>query len=143
MAKIVLSDQAPSGESIHFSIGGVDFDLGGSGKGTKKSYETTDRTVLSNAEATPWLSVEYDEAEQVVYERPDTRVAPEDDAQSILGPNANIPFDPEEIRKVEEQKAEDAGLIPAFDANKDQDKPVVTGDVVAETVAATDDGGDK
>lgn len=143
MAKIVLSDQAPSGESIHFSLANVDFDLGGSGKGSKKSYDTDDRTVLSNAAVHPWLAVEYDQVDEVGLAAPSTQVAPQDDVQSAAGPRANIAFDADEIRKVEEAKVNDVGAITGLNANLDQDEPVTTGPV-AETVAATDDNaGDK
>lgn len=140
MARIVLSDLAPTGESLHFSLANTDFDIGGSGKGTKKSYDTSDRAVLANAEVHPWLSVEYDEAEQVGGEFLDNQVAPEDDPLSAAGPNANIPFDPDEIRKVENAKRGVTDAV-AIDAGKDQDEVVETGGV-AETVAAdnADDG---
>lgn len=139
MAKIVLSDQAPSGELIHFTLAGEEFDLGGSGKGSKKSYATDDHIVLSNAIANPWLTVEADpvDAEPPVTES--TQVRPEDDAQGAFGPNRNLAFDPKEIAKVEDAKAEAAAGIAGYDANKDQDEPITTGPV-AETVAADDEG---
>jgi hypothetical protein len=53
MAKIVHSDLAPD-ELVHYSFGGAEFDLGGS---AKKSFESDDREVISNAQAHPWLTV--------------------------------------------------------------------------------------
>lgn len=53
MASIILSDNAPKDQQIHFSFAGVEFDLGGS----VANYETDDRDVISNASSHPWLKI--------------------------------------------------------------------------------------
>ena len=54
MAKITHSELAPA-EKIVYTLANEQFEL--TAKGT---YETDDPTVIGNAEAHPWLSVEYD-----------------------------------------------------------------------------------
>lgn len=136
MARILPSDNAPS-EAVHYSLAGVSFDLGGSGKGTKKTYETTDPTVITNAEAHPWLTVERDEVEVVKgsYYEP---LAPEDDVLSAVNSRAN---DPDAVREAEEAKVAAVEDPTAINAALDQDKPVETGGV-NETLAA-DNADDK
>jgi hypothetical protein len=136
MARIVPSDLAPA-DTVHYTFAGVEFDLGGSGKGSSKFYETLDRAALSNASAHPWLDVQYDEAEAVPVVFANNQVKPEDDPLSAVGPNANAPFDPAEIAKVEEAKAQGATTPVAIDAGLDQTTEVSEGEV-AETVAADD-----
>jgi len=135
MAKIVFSQDAPSGETVHFTFPEGEFDLGGK----SKSYTSKDRALLNSASGHPWLDVEYDEAEEYAGSFVDTQVRPEDDPLSAVGPNAGIAFDPKEIKKIEDAKAEarGAGTHVAIDAGLDQDTKVSTGDV-AETVAAAD-----
>lgn len=53
MATITSSDLAPA-EKVHYSLGGVEFDL----EGSKGSYETDDIEVVRNARTHPWLKVE-------------------------------------------------------------------------------------
>lgn len=139
MAKIVPSDLAPS-EVVHYSLAGADFDLGA----RKKTYETADREILGAATAHPWLTVEYDEAEASAPTFVDTQVRPEDDALGAQGPNANIAFDPAEIRKVEDAKAEARGEKPvAIDAGRDQNKAETEGGVAVTLAADSDSDKDK
>lgn len=131
MAKITLSDLAPS-EAVHFSFAEGDFTLGG--KSDAKSYESDDRALLSNAEAHPWLQVEYDEGDAApVY--PDTTLPPTEDNQSAQGPVAHIPFDVAAIKEFEDSKH--PGEVPtlAIDAGLDQSEKIVEGDA-AKTLAA-------
>lgn len=130
MAKIVLSESAPS-EAVHFVFGTAEFDLGG----RKKSYETNDADLLSNAAAHPWLSVERDPVELLSGAYVD-QLAPADDHLSLLGQDVN-PNDPDAVQAAEESKASDAGTLTGIDAGKDQSDPVVTGGI-AETLAADD-----
>lgn len=131
MAKITLSDLAPS-EAVHFSFGEDDFTLGG--KSDAKSYESTDRALLSNAVAHPWLEVEYDAGDAApVY--PDTTLSPTEDQQSALGPVANVPFDVAAIKELEDSKHPDEVATLAIDAGLDQDEKLVEGDA-AKTLAA-------
>lgn len=131
MAKIVPSDNAPS-ETVHYTFAGAEFDLGGSGKGSKRAYESTDPTILSNAEAHPWLAVERPEVQPVSGAYVE-QIAPEDDPLSAVNDNAN---DPEAVKATEDAKLTDSGGSPtAVDAGLDQDKVVETGGV-AETIAA-------
>jgi hypothetical protein len=136
MAKIVHSDAAPS-ESVHYVFAGVEFDLGG----RKKVYETDDAEALANAEAHPWLTVEYEEVEQVQGAYIE-QLKPEEDHLSLKGRAIN-PNDPDEARKAEAAKrGEDISPV-AIDAGEDQTE-VVTTDGVAETLAAdTSDKKDK
>jgi hypothetical protein len=83
MAKISKSDAAPSGD-LHVSLGRVDFDL----TSKKKVYETTDPTVISDARAHVFLSVEEDapapvREEQADYDPNDPHDNPASDHLSI------------------------------------------------------------
>lgn len=134
MAKIVLSDLAPA-EAIHFSLGNAELDLGG--KSGKKSHETLDRELLSNAAAHPWLTVETDPGEEAGGQFADPHVAPVDDLQSAANQRAADPFDPAKVRAAEEAKRTEAAAVVAIEAGLDQSEPVKAGDV-AETLAADD-----
>lgn len=140
MAKITHSDLAPD-EVVHYDLAGVEFELGGSGKG---SYETTDRTVIASAEVHPWLSVEYPKVDLIQGQVRNTLADhPELDPLSGVGPNAGIAYDAEEIRKVEEAKAEMRKTPLAIDANLDQGEAVTVGEEggtpVDVTLAADED----
>lgn len=134
MAKITHSDLAPD-EVVHYDLAGVEFELGGSGKG---SYETTDRTVIASAEIHPWLSVEYPKVELIQGQVRSTLADhPELDPLSGVGPNAGIANDPEEIRKIEEAKVEAFATPLAVDANLDQGEAVTIGEDGAAPVDVT------
>lgn len=132
MAKIVLSDTAPS-EAVHFVFGGAEFDLGGS---KKKTYETDDADVLSNAEAHPWLTVQRDPVETIQGAYVD-QIAPKDDPFAVEGQPID-PNDPDAARAAEAKKAADAGTLVAIEAGETQTE-VVTAGPVAETLAADPD----
>lgn len=134
MARIVPSELAPS-EAVHYTFGEAEFDLGG--KSDKAAFETTDRELLTNALAHPWLHVEFDEAEQLGGEFIDNQVHAEDDPFSAVGPGANDAFDPEKIKAAEEAKGTLVDRV-ALNAGLDQDEPVFHGSV-AVTVAADDE----
>lgn len=53
MAKISISELAPTGEPIGFSLGATEFSL----EGPAASFETNDVEVIGNALAHPWLTV--------------------------------------------------------------------------------------
>lgn len=141
MAKVTLSDNAPD-ELVRFNGWNVDFELGGS---AKASYETDDRDVIRFAEEHPWLDVEYTAVEAPALPSLNTLAEhPELDALSGVGPGAKVPFDPEEIRKVEESKLVDRGDRVALDLSLDQGEPVEVGKVgdddgTAVTLAADED----
>lgn len=139
MARILHNDRAPD-ETVHYTFSGVEFDLGGSAKG---SFETDNREVLSNAEVHPWLTVEYPERELIAGEPRRTLAdRPDLDALSGVGPNARVPFDPDEIAKVEDAKAAARVNPVALDAQLDQGEAVVieTPDQeIATTLAADED----
>lgn len=141
---IVPSDLAPS-EVVHYSFAGVEFDLGGSGKGSVKKYETSDPSVVSNASVHPWLTVEAP-SEDATPAFLETLVRPEDDTQGALGPNAGDAFDQEKIAAIEDAKAQNVGLVVAVDAGLDQGEEHTNDDgTVAETLRAadaTDNAGD-
>lgn len=134
MAKVTLSELAPD-ELVRFYGWQVEFELGGSGK---SSLDTDDRTVIAYAEQHPWLSVEYPKGAQQSYALDTLAEHPERDALSGVGPNAGVPFDPEEIRKVEEAKVEERPRV-ALDAGLDQGKDITVGQDVAVTLAADED----
>jgi hypothetical protein len=137
--KIVASDLAPD-EVVHYDLAGVAFELGGSGK---SSFETTDRAVLANAEMHPWLKVEYPKVDVYGGIHRDTLANhPERDVLSGMGPDAAVPYDPDEIKKIEDEKAAVHTAPLAVDANLDQTKEVTVGTEdtgeVAVTLAADD-----
>jgi len=134
MAKIVPSDLAPA-EAVHYSLGAVEFDLGG--KSDAKSFETTDRAALSNAESHPWLTVEYDEAEAIDPAFYAPKVRPEDDVLSEFGPRANDAFDPEKVKAALEDARAGRVAPLAVESGTDQSEEVTSGPV-AETLAADD-----
>ena len=134
MAKVTLSELAPD-ELVRFYGWQVDFELGGS---AKSSLETEDRVVIGYAEQHPWLSVEYPKGVQQSYALDTLAEHPERDALSGMGPDSNVPFDPEEIRKVEEAKVNERPRV-AIDAGLDQGKSVEVGDHTAVTLAADED----
>lgn len=126
MAKIVTNELAPEG-AVRFSLAAVDFEV---------PYETEDRTVLSNAAAHPWLSVEYPdrpESEGVFIDR---QVKAEDDPLSRFNDNSN---DPEAVAA---DRPDYADVTPlAVDAGLDQGKAETVGEgdqQVAVTLAADD-----
>ena len=127
MAKIVSSEAAPS-EAVHYTFGGVEFDLGGSGK---KTFETDDVAVLREAESHPWLSVDWPKVDVVqgVYVE---QVDPKDDPLSWVN---NVGNDPEAAQAAEDAKVADDAAPVAVEAGLTQTK-VVTTDGVAETLAA-------
>jgi hypothetical protein len=135
MALIVPSELAPA-EEVSFSFADGDLALGGGG-----TYETDNRGLLAEAEAHPWLAVEYDEAEVAVATyRPDS-VAPEDDALSALNSEA---FDVAAIKRDRDLVLGDDGAsVLALDAGLDQ-KEVLTSDDGAFnfTLAADDENSD-
>lgn len=129
MARILHSDDAPS-EAVHYSFAGVEFDLGGSNKG---SFETDDPIALLNAESHPWLKVEREEAVLLQGKYRD-QLDPRKDPLSIFNSVAN---DPEAVRKAAEERDEAVIDQLAIDAGLDQKEPVSIGPV-DETLAAHD-----
>lgn len=136
MAKIVPSDVAPS-EVVHYSLANADFDLGGSGKGSKKAYETDSPAVIANAEAHPWLTVEHDPAAIIKGTYRET-LKPEDDVLSAVNDHSN---DPDVVHAAEVAAFE--GDPTAIESGKDQDKVVETGGVDETLAADNADDGDK
>lgn len=130
MATIRPNDNAPA-EAVKYIFPTVTFDLAADG-----SYETTDRDALAQAEAHPWLSVEYEAVEEAAYTRLSRSVPPSEDpfSASYTGPDANAAFDPERVRAAEEAKAADAVQPIAVQAGLDQSEDVVEGGV-AETLS--------
>lgn len=131
MATIVPSELAPD-EAVHYSLGGVEFDLGGK---NSTPYTTDERDLLANAESHPWLSVQYDAEDSVEPAFREPSVLPQDDILSAQGPHANDAFDPALIEAAEAAKWNGAVEPVAIDAGLDQSEPVVV-DGVAETLAA-------
>jgi hypothetical protein len=127
MAAIVPSDLAPE-EQVHYSFAGAEFDLAPGG-----SFETADRTILTNAEAHPWLDVDYPEADESIAVFRGGSLPPSQDALSMVN---SVAFDREEIEKVEQTKIEAITTPTALDAGKDQGEVIFSGRVVAETLAA-------
>lgn len=124
MAKIVLSEVAPSGEAIRFSLGASEpFNLGGS---EKKSLTTNDPALLADAAAHPWLTVEHDKVDAPEPVFRSASVNPEDDVLSAAYKGRATDADAPQAEEVPHV---------AIDAGKDQDEKVVTGEV-AETLAA-------
>jgi hypothetical protein len=131
---ITLSDLAPSDQTIHFTLATAEFDLGGS---AKKSYETTDADVVSDAVEHPWLDVDTTAATTKVTFI-DTQVPASEDPFSRFGPSAGLANDPAEVAKSEAAKPDVSAQPVAIDAGKDQNVAVVTGGI-AETVAGDED----
>lgn len=110
MAKIVHSEAAPS-EAVHYSLAGVEFDLGG----RKRAFETNDPTVIGNAEAHPWLKVEHEAVEAVKGDYV-TQLRPEDDALSAVNSVAN---NPEAAPAPEVQDSETVVETPTADTDEE------------------------
>jgi hypothetical protein len=125
MAKIVASDEAPKGK-VRFSLANEEIE--------KLPYKTDDREVLANAEAHPWLSVEYDKAEDLSALAGDLQLRPEDD---VLSAQNSVAFDPKAIKDALNQEA--ASDPVAIDAGLDQTKSVETDSGVDLTVAAAEE----
>ena len=128
MAKIVANEHAPA-EELVYSIPGAEFSLKQGG-----SYETSDQAVLVEALAHPWLSVEYDEAEQAVPAWRDDTLSAEEEALAAGNSEA---FDPEAIKRDREAVLGDGTDYDAtaIDAGLDQDEVHEAGGV-ATTFAA-------
>ena len=60
MAKITQNADAPAGV-VTYGFADGDFQLGGA----KRSFETDNRSIISDAEVHPWLSVDEDSAPDV------------------------------------------------------------------------------
>lgn len=133
MGKIRASDKAPATD-LNFVLGNSDFELA-----QGATYETDDPATISSARSHPWLVVEDDVTDTVEYNTEDRQVKPEDDALSVQN---SVAFDPEEIRKVEEDKRVVYGTPTAIDAGLDQNEAVYVGDV-AVTVAADNESDDE
>jgi hypothetical protein len=126
MATIRPNDNAPA-EEAKYIFAAATFDLAPGG-----SYETDDRSLLSDAEIHPWLEVEYPEVDEAAYARESKSVPYEDDALAAVN---SVAFDADEIRKVEEAKQQVVESRLAVQAGLAQTKPVeVAG--VAVTLAA-------
>lgn len=125
MAKIVLSDEAPQGEAVTFSLGNAE--------PFQAPHETDDQVLIASAAVHPWLEVERDAEEEFAVEAPEQHIKPADDALSAQN---SVAFDPDEVAKAREEAAEVNPV--AIDAGLDQSEPVETGGV-AETLAADDD----
>lgn len=131
MAKIVLSEEAPQGEAVTFSLGNAE--------PFEAPFESDDPVLLAGAEAHPWLTVERDAEDVNKVEAPEQHVRPEDDSQSAVN---SVAFDAEAVAKAREDAAAVADNRLAVDSALDQDEPVETGGV-AETLAADDDFGEE
>jgi hypothetical protein len=125
MAKIVLSDAAPKGEPLRFSLANAEVE--------EFPHETTDVVLLANAEAHPWLAVEYPEAEELSELAGELQLPAEDD---ILSAQNSVANDPDAVRAELERRKEGGSDPVAIDAGLDQSDVVVTASGVAETVAA-------
>lgn len=128
MPTIKHSDAAPN-EAVGYALANVNFSLGDGEAG----YETDDRSVISAAEAHPWLTVEYPEADEAAdYGRYGPSVDPDED---VLGAARSVAFDLDEVREVEEAKRIVATSHTAIEAGLDQGEPAEVGGV-AVTLAA-------
>lgn len=134
MATIRPNDNAPAGE-VEYNLPTAKFTLG-----SGDSYETEDRTVLSDAAVHPWLTVEYPEVDEALYARPSKSVPFEKD---YLGPVNSVAFNLNEVRKIEEAKREGVTHPTAIQAGLDQSKAEEVGDVnvtvAADEADSTDD----
>lgn len=129
MAKIVLSDVAPKDDTLSFSLGQE--------SGIEVPYETDDRELLANANAHPWLEVEYDETQEAGGVFIDNQLSPADDHLSAVNDHSN---DPDAVRaEIERRLAEVEDPTPlAVRSGLDQNEPVSVGPV-ALTLAADED----
>lgn len=126
MATIRPNDNAPD-EQVKYCLGNVDFDLG-PGDG----YETENRTVMADASAHPWLSVEIPQVDEVVVERPSKSVPYEDDV--LAAPNTKV-WDTEAAKAAAVDAQREVAAALAVQAGLDQGEPVKEGGV-AVTLAA-------
>lgn len=124
MAKIVLNESAPA-DLNSVSLGNAELD--------EFPYETTNPEVLANATAHPWLDVEADEQEEVVYTAPDA-LDPKEDPLSAQNERALSVNDPDAIRAVEEAKAEAKAPV-ALESGLDQNEVEFVGKVAVTTAA--------
>jgi uncharacterized phosphosugar-binding protein len=125
MPKIVLSDDAPKGD-LRFSLANAEIE--------KLPYETDDAVVVANAEAHPWLAVEYPEAKELSDQSdPFPQTKPEDD---VLAAENSIANDPAAVRAEIDRRVEGVSDPVAIDAGLDQGDVIVTASGVSETVAA-------
>lgn len=138
MAKISLSDAAPTNEDIRFDFGGdAQFTLNSSArKNAEKFYETNDRAVLDNVRAHPWLTVEVEVVEPYVGALT-PQLDPKDDHLSAAGTTVDF-NDPEVARAAEEAKLVSETPHVAIDAGLDQDEVVKDGPV-DKTLAAAEE----
>lgn len=126
MAKIVLSEEAPQGEAVTFSLGNESFEA---------PYETNNPVVLAGADAHPWLAVERDAEELDKVEAPEQHVKPEDDALSAQN---SVAFDAEAVAAARAEAAEGVDNRLAVDPTLDQDDVVLSEGGIAKTLAADD-----
>jgi hypothetical protein len=131
MAKIVLSEAAPSDETLAFSFAGVE-------EAFTPPFETDNSEALANAKAHPWLEVEYPEAAQVEGVYLTNQLSAADDHLSALNDHSN---DPDAVAaELERRKAELEGATPlAVDAGLDQDEEVSTEDDRVNLTLAADE----
>ena len=136
MATIRPNSNAPDGEAKYI-LPTATFDLAAGG-----SFETDDRVALADAEAHPWLEVDYNIDEQPQFFSGTNAVAYEDDYLSA--PNS-VAFDPEAIRQVEEEKRGVVSTPTAINAGLDQGvkNPRGSNRFVNETLAADAADNDK
>lgn len=127
MAKIVLSEEAPQGEAVKFSLGNAE--------PFEAPFETDNQSLLASAEVHPWLTVERDPEEVNKVEAPEQHVSPERDSQSVVN---SVAFDAEAVAKAREEAAEAAENRLAVESSLDQDTPAEVGNVGV-TLAADDD----
>lgn len=133
MAQIVPSKAAPSEEVNYGFATTKPFSLGPGG-----SYETTDRAVLGEANAHPWLDVVRDEGEKAVAHYRDDSVNPKDDALSAQN---SVAFDKEKIAEaLRSDEDADEGKL-AVESGQKQTTRKSVGEV-ATTLAADDAKGE-
>lgn len=128
MATIRTNDHAPD-EEAKYILPLETFDLG-----PGDSFETENRNTISNAEAHPWLEVEYPEFPELGgVGREAGSVAPEDD---VLSEENSLAFDREQIAK---DNAEAQVTAPvAIEAGLDQGESIDQRGV-AVTIAAANE----
>lgn len=131
MAKIVLSEAAPSDETLAFSFAGVD-------EAFQPPFETDNAEALANAKAHPWLEVEYPEVDQAGGVFLNTQLSAADDHLSALNDTSN---DPDAVREeLERRQAELDGVTPlAVRSGLDQTEEVQTPDSRVNLTLAADE----
>lgn len=127
MAKIDKNDLAPSDAKV-FSLANALIEV---------PCDTTDREVIANALAHPWLDVQVPEADAIDPTYYDAQIKPEDDALSALNDKSN---DPDAV-KADLPSREDSAPV-AIEAGLDQGDKIETDSGVALTVEAAEDSGD-